>query len=133
MYTCDVHGYNHTFCIQCTQSLYSPDGLTSSLSIQSHSAQLMSEIITVQLKWTISLSQIYYQQLLQNVSIDVVPDTGVIMAYTGNRTLQLTLQYNTLYNVNLTQPGICGQPNQTAFIELKYMYSTYHANDIMIM
>ena len=104
-----------------------------SLSIQSHSAQLMSEIITVQLEWTISLSQIHYQQLLQNVSIDVVPDTDVTIAYTGNRTLQLTLQYDTLYNVSLTQPGICGQPNKTAFIKLKYMYSMYHASDIMIM
>ena len=99
----------------------------ASLSIQSHSAQLKSEIITVKLEWTVSLSQIYYQQLLQNVSIDVVPDTGVTVAYTGNRTLQLTLQYNTLYNVSLTQPGICGQPNQTTFIKLKYMYSTYYA------
>ena len=93
----------------------------------------MSDRITVQLEWTISLLQIYYQQLLQNVSIDVVPDNGVTVAYTGNRTLQLTLQYNTLYNVSLTQPGICGQPNQTAFIGLKYMYSMYHASDIMIM
>ena len=110
-------------------SLYNPPD--ARLSIQSHTAQLMSEIITVQLEWTISLSQIYYQQLLQNVSIDVVPDNGVTVAYTGNRTLQLTLQYNTLYNVSLTL-GICGQPNQTAFIELKYMYSTYYASDIMI-
>ena len=111
----------------------SPDVLTSSLNIQSHSAQLRTEIITVKLEWTVSLSQIYYQQLLQNVSIDAVPDTGIAIAYTGNMTLQVTLQYNRLYNVSLTQPGICRQPNQTAFIKLEYMYHTYYASDIMIM
>ena len=30
------------------------------------------------------------------------------------------LLYNTLYNVSITQPGICGQPNQTSFIKLSY-------------
>ena len=34
--------------------------------------QLMRERITVYLEWTILLSQIYYQQLLQNVSVRVV-------------------------------------------------------------
>ena len=56
----------------------------------------MSETITVLLEWIILLSQVYHQQLLPNVSIDVVPDTGVTTAYTGNRTLKLTLAYNTL-------------------------------------
>ena len=94
--------------------------LISNVSIQSHLELFTSDRVSVILQWTLSLSQIYYQQLLQNVSITVVPDTGVTIAYTGNRTLQLILPYNTLYNVSLTQPGICGQPNQTAFIELSY-------------
>ena len=72
------------------------------------------------LEWTIFLSQINYQQLLQNISINVVPDPEVPMMYIGNRTLQLTLLYNTLYNVSITQPGICRQPNQIAFIGLSY-------------
>ena len=55
------------------------------------------------------LSQIYYQQLLQNVSIDIIPDTGVTVADTGNRTLrQTSLQYNIQNNVSIIQPGICG-------------------------
>ena len=35
------------------------------------------------------------------------------------------LSYNTLYNVSITQPGICGQPNQTVFIELSYSKLKY--------
>ena len=91
------------------------------LSILSHSEQLssLSNNITVDFEWTVSNLQIYHQQLLQNISINVVPDPIAIM-YTGNRTFQLTLLYNTLYTVNITQPGICGQPNQTVFIELSY-------------
>ena len=59
----------------------------------------------------LSQNLIYYQQLLQNINVDIIPDTGVTIADTGNRTLQLTsLQYNTHYNVSI---GICGQPNQT--------------------
>ena len=89
------------------------------LSILPHSEQLSSDNITVVSEWNVSNLQIYHQQLLQNVSINVVPDPVEIM-YTGNRTFQLTLLYNTLYTVNITQPGICGQPNQTVIIELSY-------------
>ena len=102
-----------------------PDAITS-LKVQSHLAQLMHERITVQLEWIILLSQIYYQQLLQNISFHVVPDPERATVNTGNRILQLTLLYNTLYNVSFTQRGICGQ---SAFIELKYMYSS----DVMMM
>ena len=72
------------------------------------------------LEWAISYPLGHYQQLLlPNVSISVVPnpDTERII---GHMTIQLTLPYNTVYNVSVTQPGICGQPNQTAFIELNY-------------
>ena len=93
----------------------------------------MHERITVQLEWTVLPSQIYYQQLLQNVSVHVVPDPEMTTVNIGNRTLQLTLLHNTPYNVSITQPGICGQPNQTAFIELKHLYSTYFISDIIMM
>ena len=89
------------------------------LSILPHSEQLSSDNITVVFEWNVSNLQIYHQQLLQNVSINVVPDLVAII-YTGNRTFQLTLLYNTLYTVNITQPGICRQPNQTVIIELSY-------------
>ena len=94
----------------------------------------MRERITVQLEWTVLLSQINYQQLLpENVSVHVVPDPVRAVVYTGNRTLQLTLLYNTLYDVSISQPDICGRPNRTAFIELKYLYSTLYTSDVMMM
>ena len=67
-------------------------------------------------EWNVSYIPIYYQQ---NISINVVPNPVAIM-YAGNRTFQLSLLYNTLYNVSIIQPGLCAQPNQTVFIELNY-------------
>ena len=49
-----------------------------------------------------------------SVLIHVVPDPEMTTVNTGNRTLQLTLLYDKRYNVSITQPGICGQPNQTS-------------------
>ena len=102
-----------------------PDMLISNFSIRSHSEQFISDRFIVILEWTISLSQVYYQQLLRNFSILVVPDTGVTIAYIENGTLQLSLLYNTLYSVSITQPGICGQPNRTIFIELNHSTTIY--------
>ena len=77
------------------------------------------------LEWTLSNSLGRYQQLLlPNVSINIVPDPEVEIMLFGNMSTKVTLHYNTLYNVNLTQPGVCGQPNQTAFIELNYSKQT---------
>ena len=59
----------------------------------------------------------YQHLLLPNVSIDTVPDTGVDLVI-RDTSVQLTLPYNAQYNVSITQPGICGQPNQTVFLEL---------------
>lgn len=103
-----------------TSTYNSPDTHISNFSIRSHSEQFASDRIMVILEWTVTLSQTYYQQLLPNVSAIIIPNPGITMAYMGNMTLQLMLAYNTLYNVSLTQPGICGQPDQTAFIELSY-------------
>ena len=46
---------------------------------------------------------------------NIVPDPEVD-PFIGNMSIRLALPvlYNTLYNVSVTQPGICGQPNQTA-------------------
>ena len=57
-----------------------------------------------------------------SVCILVVPAPGVTIASKGNTSVQLSLQYNTLYAVSVThdQPDICGRPNQTAFIHLNY-------------
>ena len=76
------------------------------------------------LGWIYPSSRTYYQQLAiaRNVSVNVVPEIwlNAILVFVGNMSVILTLQYNTLYNVSITQPGICGQPNLTAYIELNY-------------
>ena len=72
------------------------------------------------LEVTLTNSLSYYQQLLQNVNIIVVSGLEMTIMFIGNISVQLTLQYKTLYNVTVTQPGICGHPNQIAFIELSY-------------
>ena len=73
------------------------------------------------LEWTISKSLSHYQQLLLlNISISVVPNPETEIIFIGNMSIHLSLPYNTLYNVSVTQPGICGQPNQMAYVELNY-------------
>ena len=88
--------------------------------------EFLSGRVVVNIEWTISNPLGCYQHLLlPNVSISVVPDPEAEVVDVGDMSIQLTLSYNTPYNVSITQPGICGQPNQTAFIELKYSKSSY--------
>ena len=71
------------------------------------------------LEWTVSNTLGRYQQLLlSNASVSVVPSPEVEIIFIRNMSVQLTLSYNTLYDVSITQPGICGQPNQTVSIKL---------------
>ena len=99
------------------------------LSVQT-SEQFSSDRVVVILEWTLSSSLSRYQQmLLTNISINIIPKIKVEANFIGNMSFQLTLPYNTLYSVSLTQPGICGQPNQTIYIALKY--STHYASDII--
>ena len=72
------------------------------------------------LEWTLSSLLTQYPQLLQDVSVSVVPDFGVEMLLLGNTSVQLTLLYNTLYNVSIVQPATCEQLSREAFIEFKY-------------
>ena len=89
----------------------------SELSIQFDSEELSRDGVTVQ--WTLLNLQIYYQQLLRNVSVKAVPPLRNIM-FTENTRVQLVLSYNTLYNVSVTQNGTCQQLIQTTFLELIY-------------
>ena len=92
---------------------------TTVLSIQLQSEKFLHNGVVVLLEWTLSYSN-RYQRLLPNASANVFPLTEVEIMFIGNMSVQLTLPYNTLYNVSVTQPGICGQPNQTESIELSY-------------
>ena len=109
--------------ISCFAAKFSDTQQTTVLSIPPHSEEFLSDRVVVMLEWTLDLSNLnHYLQLLllPNVSIDVIPNSEVIVMFFGNMSVQLTLPYNTMYNVSITQPGICGQPNQMVFIELSY-------------
>ena len=93
-------------------------------SIQSSSQQFLSNRVVVMSEWTLSNSFGRYQQLLlPNVSVSVIPSPEEEIMFIRSMSIRLTLPYNTLYNVSVTQPGVCGQPNQIAFIELNYSVS----------
>ena len=96
------------------------DVQTAELSIQVQSEQFTIDRVTAVLEWTLSNSLSQYPQLLGDISVDVVPDFGVKMLLLGNTGVQLTLLYNTLYNVSIVQPAKCKQLSQAVFIELKY-------------
>ena len=89
------------------------------LSIQSHSEVFSSSGVTVNLEWTLLNSQTYYQQLLRNVSVEADPPLSNVI-FTGNMRAQLTLSYNTLYNVSVTQHSICQQLIRTIALLLNY-------------
>ena len=116
---CNIHWWfwytKHLLCYNICSNLFWLD-----LSIRSHSEQFSSDGVTVNLEWTLLNSQVYYQQLLRNVSINVDPQLSNVM-FTGNMRVQLTLSYNTLYNVSVTQHSICQQLIiRTTFLELNY-------------
>ena len=98
------------------------DAQTTKLSVQLQSEQFSSDRVMVILEWTLSDLLSRYPQLLQNVSVVVVPDLKVEISvmFIGNTSVQLTLLYNTLYNVSIIQPATCEQLSQTAVLELNY-------------
>ena len=89
------------------------------LVVRSHSEQFTSDRVIIALEWILLNSQIYYQQLLRNVSISAAPPLNNLM-FTGNMRVQLVLSYNTLYNVSVTQHSTCQQLIRTTFLLLNY-------------
>ena len=89
------------------------------LSVLKGLEDFSSNEVTVTVEWTLLNSQLYYQQLLHNVSISADPQPKTIM-FAGNMRVQLVLSYNTLYNVSVTQPSTCQQLVRTKFLQLDY-------------
>ena len=89
------------------------------LSIRFDSEEFSSDVVTVSLVWTLLNSQIYYQQLLYNVSVSADPPLRKVM-FTGDMRAQLVLAYNTPYNVSITQHSTCQRLTPTTFLELIY-------------
>ena len=98
------------------------DSPSAEPSVQPSSQEFFSDRVMLILEWILSNSLGHYQQLLlPNISISVVPnDPEVEIEFIRNTSVRLILSYNTPYNISVTQPGICGQPNQTISIELNY-------------
>lgn len=94
------------------------------MSIESHSEQFTTNEVVVILEWIYSISGSSNQQLdaVQNIGVNVVPAIRLndILVFIENASVILMLQYNTVYNVSITQLGVCGQPNQATFIKLNY-------------
>ena len=90
-----------------------------SIHIRSESERFSSNGVTVTLQWMLVNLQVYYQQLLPNVSVSTNPQPHS-MIFTGDMRVQLELSYNTSYVVSVTQHSICEQLIQTAFIELNF-------------
>jgi hypothetical protein len=108
--------------IKCESHIMSNIFSTLELSVQSDQEQLSSDRVIVNLEWTLLNSQAYYQQLLRNVIINADPPLNDVM-FTGSRRIQLTLSYNTVYNVSVTQNSTCERLIRTTFFELNYSKS----------
>jgi hypothetical protein len=98
---------------------YHDDLLKLDLSIQSHSERFSSNEVTLTLEWNLLSSQSYYQQLLSNVTVTANPQLINVIP-TGNMSIQLTLSYNTVYNVSVTQHSDCRPLIWTKFLLLNY-------------
>ena len=123
MVMCWVETHNNInwyACIFYTWSHIWSDVQTAELNIQVQSEQFTIDRVTAVLEWTLSNASSQYPQLLGNVSVDIVPDSGMEMLLLGNTCGQLTLLYNTLYNVSIVQPATYEQLSQAAFIGLRY-------------
>ena len=106
------------FCLPFKKNSGTPP---ANLNAQIHTERTLSDGVVAILEWMLSNSLGRYQELLlPNISVSVVPNPEADIMFIGNTTIQLTLSYNTLYYVSVTQPGICGQPNQTVLIEKNY-------------
>jgi hypothetical protein len=94
--------------------------------IGSRSEQFSSDAVTVTLEWFLLNSQNYYQLLLSNITVTADPRPNNVM-FTGNMSAQLTLSYNTQYNVSVTQHSTCQQLIRTKFLLLNYskLYTLY--------
>ena len=87
------------------------------------------------MEWILLNSQLYYQQFLHNVSISADPPLNNLM-FIGNMKAQLTLSYNTMYNVSITQYSTCQQLVRTKSLLLNYskLYVIIvHKNEMIVL
>ena len=90
--------------------------------IVSEKEQVRNETIIVFLMWTVEEN---YDE------INLIASPQVIMNVSNRTSAQLTLSYNTLYNVSVTAT-ICGQSLSSSTAELFYCESLYHSKHLSL-
>ena len=93
--------------------------IISELSSRFCSEHFSSDGVIVTLEWMLLNSRMYYEQLLYNITIRANPQPENVI-FIRKMSVQLTLSYNTLYNVSLIQHSTCRILVQTNFLLLSY-------------
>ena len=98
---------------------YCTDLQEDNVTITVHSVQLLSEYVSIILEW--SRQNFFY-------SYDIIIDPQAeAVSFSGSRMAQLTLSYNTLYNVSVVATHLCGRvSNVAAFIDELYYDGKFH-------
>ena len=71
------------------------------------------ERVTIHMNWTKSENSLVFYR------VSVIPRSGITVSIIDSATANLTLAYNTPYNVTVVA-DFCGQMNATALIALNY-------------
>ena len=87
---------------------------SSNINLGVQSEAFTSDTVAVVLNWTYTNAQPYHR----NISINVVPRSATPVFLTNN-TIQLSLSYNTRYNVSAA-PTPCGKDSESVYMELLY-------------
>ena len=91
------------------------------MNISTTSEQFGHDAVSVTLQWIpASFNSLY--------SYNVIVDPQVQLQFNGSTRVQLTLSYNTLYNVSVVATHLCGQNtnNMITFVELYYICKLPH-------
>lgn len=80
------------------------------------SEEYESDNITIIVEWASPLQQAYVATIM-SYSLGISPP--VHLMFTGRSSAQLTILYNTVYNLSIVATNLC-RPNATAFLILNY-------------
>jgi hypothetical protein len=88
------------------------DHLSPTLRIVSEILEYSADNVTVTVEWN-------QLELYATYNVTVVPLAPIVFIITGSSSRQLTIPYNTEYNLTVKAIAPC-RPNTTAIIKLKY-------------
>ena len=86
------------------------------MKIKANSEQFGTDAVTLVLEWTQENSSLSY-----SYNVSAAPDPQLATKFIGSTSVQLTVPYNTLFNVSVTaSENLCGQIHVTTEITLLY-------------